>query len=150
MFTNGMMRLSSFVLAWLIMVIIGTSICSLFVLNELSLLGVVLPLDVRLQTIGHDIIGMAPLFGIIFGLAILAAFIVAFLVTHYLISLPRTVYTSAGFIAVMAAIMIMEAVFQLSGIAATRTFGGILSLSLVGGLSGFVYIWLREKSSAKA
>ncbi len=73
-----------FVIAWLFFTLTGITVCSQFNMAEISNMGIVISLSERLQTTAQDVMGMAPLFGAIFGLGLLIAMIVASLVARFL------------------------------------------------------------------
>ena len=58
-------------------ILIGIPLCTQYVLAELTALGADVPVILRLQITGQDIIGMQPLYGMIFGAGLLIAMIAA-------------------------------------------------------------------------
>jgi hypothetical protein len=128
-----------FVIAWLFFTLTGITVCSQFNMAEISNMGIVISLSERLQTTAQDIMGMAPLFGAIFGLGLLIAMIVASLVARFLPLLQTAIFVGAGLIAIAATLTTMKATFAITAIAATRDWDGFLSLCVLGGLAAYVY-----------
>jgi hypothetical protein len=110
-----------------------------FNLAALQALGAEVPFGVRLDATLADLAGFPPTFGPL----VLAAFLVAFLVTALLrrwVTARRTaLYALAGAVAVLAMILIMQAVFGLQPIAAARGLFGFASLLLAGAAGGAVF-----------
>jgi hypothetical protein len=129
-----------FVIAWLFFTLTGIVVCSQFNMAEITNMGIAISLSERLQTTAQDVVGMAPLFGVIFGLGLLIAMIVASLVARFMPLLRTAIFVSAGLIAIAATLKIMKATFAITAIAATRDWDGFLSLCVLGGLAAYVYV----------
>ena len=53
-------------------------------------------------------------------------------------------YLSAGFVAMVAILVILKAVLGLSGIAPTRELAGLLAQGIAGALGGFVFHYVNS------
>lgn len=133
-------QLAGFVLAWIFFTVIGIIVSSQFIMAEVSGMGLVVPLSARIETTMNDIIGMAPLFGVIFGSALLISILVAGVVSRFVPTLSTVIHIAAAASAIVVTLEIMKAVFAITAIAATRDWDGYLSLCLIGGLAGYVFI----------
>ena len=142
-----MRNIVAFLIAWVFFVVIGEGIMSQFVLREVSNMGLVVPFSLRIQTTLQDIVGMAPLFGAIFGVALLLALLAGAGVKRFLPQLRTAIYVTACFIGVADALIAMKTAFSITAIAGTRDFDGFLALCLVGGFSGYVFSKLSIKKS---
>lgn len=128
-----------FIVALLVLNIIGVIVSTQFNLSHLLALGIDVPFSVRLTTTLHDIVYMQPLFGVIFGIGLLIAMIVGHFIAKLVKILPDLVFALAGFAAIGVTLLALKAAFQITAIGATREWEGFLSLCLVGALSGFAY-----------
>ena len=138
-----------FILAWLAFIIVGITICSQYVIAALNAMGGDVGFALRLQITASDIIGMLPLYGTIFGVSLALAFIAASALIKYGPSIfydqRDIVFSVAGFVAIMTALVSMKALFNLTAIAAVRSWDGFLLQCFAGALSGYIYCRLREK-----
>ncbi len=134
-----------FIISVIAFIVIGCAVSTQFNLAEISALGLAIPLSTRLQTTAQDIVGMAPLFGAIFGTGLLISQIVSGQITRFLPRLRTQIYITAGFVAVTTTLVLMKMVFNITAIAATRSMDGFIALGLVGSLAGYIF----AKSSLK-
>ncbi len=143
----------AFIIAWLVFVVVGVSVSTQYILAELTALGADVPFGLRLQVTGEDIIGMQPLYGMIFGVGLLIAVVAAWGIIKLGAPKPHIVFAAAGFISVIVTLLAMGILlgigigkaFAITPIASTRSIDGFLMQCLVGGLAGYVYIRAREK-----
>ena len=142
-------QLLGFLIALVVLNVVGVIISTQFNIGHLLRLGVEVPFSLRLSTTLHDIVSMQPLFGAIFGVGLLVAMIVATLIANWVKILPDMVYGLAGFAAVLVTLMALKAAFQITAIGAAREWDGFLSLCLVGALSGYVYSIAMTRFDAK-
>lgn len=128
-----------FVLTFIFFVIIGIIVSTQFNLAEISSLGLVISLTTRINTTLLDIVGMAPLFGTIFGVGLLIATIVGGQIVRWLPRLRTQIYITASFVSVIVTLLAMKSVFNITAIAATRSADGFIALCLVGAVAGYVF-----------
>jgi vacuolar-type H+-ATPase subunit I/STV1 len=127
----------------------GSIVQTQFNLAALTAMDVPISLGIRLQTTGHDLLSFTPAFGAI----VAAGFLIAFLVAGWLVGrLPQArtgLYALAGAVAVASAMLIMNAIFGLSLVAATRSIAGLAALALAGALGGMVFAasWRRPAAA---
>ncbi|MDF1685891.1 MAG: hypothetical protein ACJAXQ_000998 [Parvibaculaceae bacterium] len=140
-------RLSAFVVALLSLVILGSFFHTQFVLSALPVPTPVSFSD-NMSTTLSDILGLAPLYGAIMGAGLLIAFLIAIYVTKLAPSLRWLVYMVAGFVAVIAALLIMKAVFGLMPIAGARSMAGLLMQGVAGAVAGYVFTRINPAPSA--
>lgn len=129
--------------AWLAAVLLTTVLGSMvqtqFNLAELQALGVAIPPGVRLATTGRDLLGFGQTFGALVAAAFLAAFLVTGVLRRWIVRGRTPLYALAGFVAIVAMIAIMTALFELVPIAAARGPGGLLALALTGAAGGALF-----------
>lgn len=135
-----------YVVALLFFVIIGSTVATQFNLAAISSLGLAVPLITRLNTTIQDIMGVAPLFGAIFGTGLLIALIVGGLIVRWLPRLRTQIYLSACFLAVIVTLIAMKTTFNITAIAATRGLDGFIALCVVGGLSGYIFAKISRRA----
>lgn len=140
-------RLGAFIVALLSLVILGSFFHTQFVLSALPVPTPVSFSD-NMSTTLSDILGLAPLYGAIMGAGLLIAFLIAMYVTKLAPSLRWLVYLVAGFVAVIAALLIMKAVFGLMPIAGARSMAGLLMQGVAGAVAGYVFTRLNPVPSA--
>lgn len=130
----------SVILTYVIAVFNGTQ----GVLNNIAAMGVPVSMNDRLGAVLHDLIGMTASYLPLITVALL----IAFLVTGQLLrwfGWPRSpLYALAGFVAIIALHLIMDAVLGLVGIAAARTLLGLLFQALAGALGGWLFAALSK------
>jgi hypothetical protein len=140
------MRVLKWALCWIaaaaVTTVLGTVWQTQFNLAALQGLGVALPLDVRLQATASDLLGFTPSFGPLVAAALLVAFAVTALLLRWLPGRQALLYPLAGSVAITAMLLIMDAVFGLTAIAAARELGGFASLVLAGAAGGLVFVVL--------
>lgn len=140
-------HLGAFLVALLSLIILGSFFHTQFVLSALPVPTPV-SLSDNIATSLSDIIGMAPLYGTIMGAGLLVAFLIAIFVTKLAPSLRWLVYAVAGFVAVIATLMIMRATFGLMPIAGARTVAGLLMQGVAGAVAGYVFTRISPASSS--
>lgn len=115
-----------------------------FVLAGLTSMGVVITLGERLAMTGQDIVGMMEIYLPVLAVALALGFLVAGLLIKRLgpaWSLPG--YASAGFVAVLAAVLTVLSLFDITPIAGARSTGGLLCQGLAGAVGGLVFHRLK-------
>lgn len=94
----------------------------------------------RLVVYGHDLMHFAPLWGVIVALGLLIAFVVAGWVGRHRPAWRWTLFPLAGLVAVLTALLVMQAMLPVTLIAAARSGLGVVLLGLGGALGGAVYL----------
>lgn len=139
----------SFIATLLILIILGSIASTHFVLLGLSDLGVEIPLSDRLSMTLQDILGIAPMYGAIFGLGLIIAFVVAIFVTQLAPSLRWFVYLVAGATAMAVTLMTLQLAFDgIMPISGARTAGGFIAQVAVGAIAGYVFARLTPRQTA--
>lgn len=150
--SQGMMVLRilvAFVAAVAITEVVAASASTQFVLAALADLGVSIPLSDRIATTAHDIVGMASIYAPIIAVGFLIAFPVAALVIHYALPLwHRLGYALAGFVAMITALAIMIALFDVTPIAGARSAAGFICQGLAGAAGGYVFASLARRPAS--
>ena len=118
-----------------------------FVLHELARLGVSISLADRLDTTAHDIIGMAPLFGMVIGVAFVVAFPVAGWLSRRLPQWRTWLFAAAGFTAIVVAHFVLHESLLITPVAGARTGSGLLVQGLAGAVAGLAYTRLTPRLS---
>ena len=138
-----------FILAWLAFVIVGIAICAQYVIAALNAMGGEVGFGLRLQITASDIIGMLPLYGTIFGTGLILGLAAAAALVKYgapiFYNQRYIVFSTAGFVAIMVTLISLKAAFDITAIAAARSWGGFLLQCLAGALGGYIYCAAREK-----
>lgn len=137
------MKFGRVLMAWLAATIVtaatGSIVQTQFNLAAIAALGAPAPLPLRLQATLHDLVGFAPAFAGITAAGFLAAFLVAGLLLRFWPGRRVALYTLAGAAAITTAILLMNAMLPVTGIAATRTLPGIIALAAAGALGGYAF-----------
>jgi hypothetical protein len=131
--------LKAFFPAVIVAYVLAAILVTQFNLGSLQSMGVPVSMADRLGATFHDLVGLASSYLLL----ILVAFILGFPVAAGLARLlPRQrmmLYVLAGGVAILALHLVMKAVLGLSGIAATRSLGGLLSQGLAGAVGGYLF-----------
>lgn len=130
---------------WLAAVIITTLgmsvVHSLMVQQGLIDLGITIPSDLRLITIGQDFLGLLPTLGAIVALGFAIAFFIASKLYRFA---PPLAYPLAGAVAIAAALGLMKLQFSMSPIAGARTTEGLVLMILTGAIGGIIFARLKK------
>lgn len=124
-------------------------------LQALTTIGADIPTDVRIQTIGRDLAGFGPTLAGVLMLGFLIAFPVAAGMSRLLgPAWRRFGYSLAGAVAVAAIMYAVKLYYgvvmdsAITPIAASRTLGGLATLSLGGAAAGFLFAWMTPAPGA--
>lgn len=101
--------------------------------------------SVRLDTTLKDIAGMASSYLALILVSFVLAMPVAAGLSRWLPAQRTLLFTLAGFVAIVALHLIMEAVLGLSGIAPTRTLAGLLGQGLAGAVGGYCFAYVSSR-----
>lgn len=132
--------LGAFVVAVLVTYVTAAAAATQSVMGRLLDLGAPVTLAVRAEATWHDLFGMASSYLPILAIALLIAFPVAALVIRFLPDWRRVGYPLAGAVAVLAVHVILEQLFMITPVAATRTLAGLGVQVLCGALGGWVFL----------
>jgi len=139
----------SFIVTLLVLIILGSIASTHFVLQGLTDLGVDIPFSDRLSMTLQDILGIAPMYGAIFGIGLIIAFVVAIFVTRLAPSLRWFVYLVAGATAMAVTLMTLQLAFDgIMPISGARTAGGFIAQVAVGAIAGYVFAKLTPRQTA--
>lgn len=141
--------LGSFIAVLIVLILLGSTASTHFVLQGLTDLGVDIPLSERVSMTLQDIAGIAPLYGAIFGLGLIIAFTVAIFVTRLAPSLRWLVYLVAGGAAIAATLSLLAIAFDgIMPISGARTTGGFIAQVVGGAFVGYLFARLTPPKSA--
>lgn len=136
------------VIAWLSGSLVGYMLASILhaqiVLRELEMLGIVVPLSVRLSTTWGDVLGLR-LYGIVMALSMAIGFAIMHLTTR-----PMTRpwhFALGGSIAIATALIAMRLTFSITPIASAREPIGLVLHCLAGGTGGLVFALLGARTA---
>lgn len=113
-----------------------------FVLLGLTALGVEIPLADRLAMAGRDVLGIGTILALAFGIALLVGLPLAALGIRMLPTFPGhrlCGYALGGGLAVVAALLVLEASLGAMPLAGARTLPGLLAQALAGVFGGAVF-----------
>lgn len=131
-------------LGWLLAVLTAAVAGSLVQswLSTAAIAGIHEPMAIsdRLGVVGHDLVHFAPTWGAVMALGLLLAFPVAAWIARYLPRARTLLFPLSGLVAVLAALLVMDAMLPVTLVAAARDPGGQLLLGLGGALAGWVYL----------
>jgi len=134
------MLIVRFVLAVVVATILVSFSHSLMVQQALLDLGVALPGRVRLETMGVDLLGLAPALGAVLAAGFLLAFGVAWWLSRRAPAWLRVLaYPLAGAVAVAATLGLMFWAYGMTPIAGARTGTGQALMVLSGAIGGLVF-----------
>lgn len=130
------------VVAWVVAVAVvaatGSIVQSQFNLIFLLRMDVSVPWTLWLQTTGHDLLGFAPNFAILVGLALAIAFPFAGWLSRRT-GWRLAWFATAGGASILAMLFALQWVLPVTAIAAAREWAGIVALTAVGALGGAVF-----------
>jgi hypothetical protein len=138
--------LTAYLAAVLVTYVVAAFAATQSVMNALQGLGAPVTAGVRLDAAWHDLLGMASSYLPIIAIALLIAFPVAALISRALPRLRLLAYPLAGAVAVLAVHLILQQLFNITPVAATRTAGGLLLQVLCGAVGGWVFVRLLPAS----
>lgn len=116
-----------------------------FVLYELVSLGVAIDFGTRISSSIDDFTGLIPLYGSIVTIALLLGFAATKLIHKYSDKPVFWLYPVAGFVALIAVLMAMQPIMDITFLAGARSLFGKICQGLAGLFGGFVFMQLRQK-----
>ena len=144
-------RLVAFVVAIVVMVVLGSAAHSIFVQEAWSAAAgqaesgapVALPFAERASWIMHDLVGLEPLYGGLTGVALLIAFLAAGLLARFT-GLRPIVFAVAGAVAIFVLFTIMKMQLGTVGVFGARGTMGLGAQMAVGLLAGLTFALLSR------
>ncbi|MDT8408947.1 MAG: hypothetical protein RQ741_05055 [Wenzhouxiangellaceae bacterium] len=137
------------VLAWAIAVVVAAALGSIaqtwINMNAIEALGTDVGLGQRISATLHDLKMFTPLYAGLVAAAFLVAWIVAGLLSRWQPVWRSLWFTLAGFLSIWTMLAVMGQALPVTAIAAARTTGGMLVLSLAGALGGWLYARLTRE-----
>ncbi len=134
--------------AWLSTVVVTYIIANVFatqsVMASLREMGVEVPLSLQLSTTLQDLIGMGSMFLPLVAFAILLAFIVATIITHWLRPWRKPLFILAGAVGMLTLHLALEAALGMTPIATARTLTGLLLQGLAGAVGGWMFVTIAR------
>ena len=131
------------VLGWTIAVLTavltGSVIQTQFNLSRIAELGPEVGLGTRLAATWHDLLHFTPAYALLVSIAFAIAWPVAGLLKRWLPEQRTLLFALAGFSAIWVMIAIMNRALPVTAIGATRSLSGVIALSLMGAVAGWLY-----------
>ena len=141
-----------FVPSWAVGFLLASLFHSIFVLMGLVQIGVELKVSDWLSMIGQDTLGLLPTYGTIIAVALL----LAFLVTHFIVSristhgakgaTPFILFTIAGGLSFLLMLIAMQPILDITLIAGARSAMGLAAQCVAGICAGAMYSYLSNSS----
>ena len=139
-------RLIAFVFALLLTSAWGAVVQTQFNLAELEALGATIPPPLRWRTTQEDLLGFGPLYASMVACGFALALPVAAWLGRRLPRARVMLFALAGFVALLVAFRVVDAVTPPPVlVAATRGLGGLLAMCAGGALGGALYALLRGR-----
>ena len=137
-----------FIVSLLVLIVLGSIASTHFVLQALSDIGTEIPFADRMSMTLQDIVGIAPLYGVIFGVGLLIAFLVAIFVTRLAPSLRWLVYLVAGGTAMAVTLITLQVAFDgIMPISGARSAAGFIAQIFAGAIAGYVFARLTPRQT---
>jgi hypothetical protein len=139
-------RIVGFLVATAAMIVMGSLAHSIFVQNEWAMAAGLadgtapasLPMTDRINWIGHDLIGLQPIYGVVCAIALFVAFLAAGLVAR-VTGLRPVVFAVAGAAAIFVLFASLKFAFGTVGVFGARGDMGLGAQMLAGLLAGLLF-----------
>lgn len=138
-------RLLAFVVALIVMVVLGSIAHSLFIQAAWAEAAgmaegapATLAMGERIEWITHDLVGLQPLFGALSAIALTIAFLAAGLMARFT-GLRTIVFAVAGAVAIFALFTILKLVLGTVGVFGARGMFGLGAQMMAGLIAGLVF-----------
>lgn len=142
-------RLGAYGLAVLATEALAAMASTQFVLAGLTGIGIAITLGERLTMTGQDILGMMEVYLPVLALALALGFTVAGMIIKRLGPAWSLLgYSSAGFVSVLAAVLTVLSLFDITPIAGARSPMGLFCQGLAGAVGGLIFHRLRPRAEA--
>ena len=140
----------AFLLGVAVTAAIGAVASTHFVLASLADLNVQVPIGKRLFAYGHDLIGMVPTLAVVVAVGFAIAFPVAAAAGRFLPRWRAIAYPLAGAVAIVAALLLMNAVLGMMPLAGARGPLGLVAQGMAGAAGGYVFGAVSRRSRTAA
>ena len=131
--------IGAFLVAVLVTYLIGAALATQHVLGALTVMGMNIDFGVWAHATLHDLIGMAATYAPLLAVAFLVALPVILLICRGRPGWRRIGYTTGFFAAVIVMHWLMPMVLNVTPVAATRQFGGLIQQGLAGAVGGYLF-----------
>ena len=108
------------------------------------------PIGKRLLAYGHDLVGMAPTLAVVAAVGFAIAFPVAAAAGRFLPRWRAIAYPLAGAAAIVAALLLMNAVLGMMPLAGARGPLGLVAQGVAGAVGGYVFGAVSRRSRTAA
>ncbi|MFT4939325.1 MAG: hypothetical protein ACI88A_002365 [Paraglaciecola sp.] len=143
-----LLRLTShFLIAVLFTFVFASLAHSQFVLSELSAVNIDITLAARISMSLDDLLGLFPIFTAAIALSLILGFGVVALIRKFQPQLTSWLYPAAGAVAMLAMLLAMHPILDITLIAGARSTLGIIFQSLAGLMGGWLFMRFRKKVS---
>lgn len=132
----------AFLVAVLVAYLIGAALATQHVLGALTMMGMNIDFGVWAEATLHDLVGMFATYVPLLLVAYLVALPVILLICRGRPGWRRIGYISGFFTAVIVLHLLMPLVLNVTPVAATRYFGGLIQQGLAGAVGGYVFYLL--------
>ena len=129
----------AFVLAAVLTHVVASALVTQHTLARVVEMGLDVPLEVRLSSTVHDILGMSSSYLPLIAIGLAVAFGITALITRVAPGMRTVLFTLAGAVALITVNVALEMAFQIVPVAAARTAGGLLAQGGAGALGGFLF-----------
>lgn len=140
----------AFWVAVLVTYLIAAALATQHVLGALTDMGMNIDFGVWMSATLHDLVGMAPTYVPLIVVAFLLALPVIILVCRGHQGWRRTGYIAGFFVGIVAMHLLMTALLDVTPVAATRFFSGLLQQGFAGAVGGYVFYLLGRSSQLDA
>ncbi|MEM0911824.1 MAG: hypothetical protein AAGJ37_12650 [Pseudomonadota bacterium] len=137
-------RLGRFSIAWLVAFCLASVLHTQTVLSALTALDIKISITDRLLTVYKDLVGLAPTYGLIILIGLMIAFAVAWLLQKRFSGRATWWFGAAGGVAILAILMAMYPLMNITLLASARTTVGILLQVMAGVCGGLLYGSMRD------
>ncbi len=138
-------HLISFAPALLVLCVLASFVSTQSVLGQLDAMDAPVPMGLSMQMIFEDILGTLLPFTLVFGVGLLLGLLGAALAERFIPNPWGAIHAAAGFTAVLATLIIMEAAFGIIPIAGARSAAGMFWISTGGALAGLIYLRIARR-----
>jgi len=140
----------AFLVAVLVAYVIGASLATQHVLASLTEMGMDITFGVWLEATSHDLLGMFATYAPLIALAFAIGIPVTLLICRGRPGWRRIGYITGCFTAIIVMHLLMPQVLDVTPVAATRLFGGLIQQGFAGAVAGYVFYLLGRARLAEA
>ena len=144
-----MRRAAAFSAAVFTAYFLGAIASTQFILSNVASMGLPVSFANRLSASAHDLIGMATSYLPLIATGFLIAFAITMGILKFLPNLRTTGYVLGGAVAVLALLLIMQSLFGMHPLPATRTTAGLIAQVLAGAAGGYIFVVLTRAPTAR-